>query len=174
MKLPLLFLIVIPMLAACSNETRTVSLSPDKIMTSPDSIVNPTTQPVLVSAHEVVSIVREFIKAIDGGDYDRAIGLGAPGEFKKEGLIKINELFEFDQAIVDHVHIGGENAAVLTNPIPAQAPVRTGQFGYSLRKNCDRWLIRDVDYLPHEQAVDEWLSGFRSVESAAKRVAVAE
>lgn len=124
--------------------------------------------------HEVVSTVYEFLKAIDGGDYDHAIELGTPNEFKREELVKFNEHFKLDQAKVLEAYVGNEQAAVLTNTIPAQAPARTGQFGYSLRRNRDRWLIRDSDFLPNDEAVERWLSGFRSVEPVAERVAVAE
>ena len=36
--------------------------------------------------HEVVSTVREFLKAIEGGDYDRAIELGTPMSSREKGL----------------------------------------------------------------------------------------
>jgi hypothetical protein len=124
--------------------------------------------------HEVVSTVYEFLKAIDGGDYDHAIELGTPNEFKREGLIKFNEIFELDQAKVLEAYVGNKQAAVLTSTIPAQAPARTGQFGYSLLRNEDGWLIRDSDFLPNNEAVEKWLSGFRSVEPDAERVAVAD
>ena len=118
--------------------------------------------------HEVVSTVREFLKAIDSGDYERAIELGTPNEFKQEGLVKINEAFELDKAEITEAYVGYENAAVLTNSIPASH--RTSQFGYSLIKSDNRWLIRDVDMLPSDEAVQKWLAGFESVEPNAKRV----
>jgi hypothetical protein len=119
--------------------------------------------------HEVVLVVREFIMAFEIGDYDRAIGLGTPNEFKREGLVKINEVFEFDKAEVTDAYVGYENAAVLTNSIPA--PTGTVQFGYSLVKSGNRWLIRDVDMLPSNESVKKWLAGFEGVEPTAKRVA---
>jgi len=122
--------------------------------------------------HEVVSIVREFLKAIDGGDYDRAIGLGTPNEFKREGLVKVNEAFDFDKTEIAKAFVGYENAAVLMNSITT--PTGTGQFGYSLVKSDNRWLIRDVDMLPNNEAVQKWLAGFERVEPTAKRVAGAD
>ena len=119
--------------------------------------------------HEIVTIVREFLMAIDGGDYDRAIELGTPNEFKREGLVKVNEAFDFDKTEITEAFVGYENAAVLTNSIPG--PSSTGQFGYSLLKNENRWLIRDVDWLPNNEAVEKWLAGFKGVEPSAKRVA---
>ncbi len=118
--------------------------------------------------HEVVSTVREFLKAIDSGDYDRAIGLGTPNEFKREGLVKINETFEFDKAEITEAYVGNENAAVLTNSIPASRGAV--QFGFSLIKSDNHWLIRDVDMLPSDEAVKKWFAGFEGVEPTAKRV----
>jgi len=123
-----------------------------------------------LTEHEVVSTVREFLTAIDGGDYDRAIGLGIANEFKREGLVKVNEAFELEKAEVIKAYVGNKNAAVLTNAIPTQTPVQTVQFGYSLVENSDRWLIRDVDLLPNNKAVQQWLAGFKSVEPTAKRL----
>jgi len=128
-----------------------------------------TAQSTTPTEHEVVSTVREFLKAIDGGDYDRAIGLGTPNEFKREGLVKVNEAFDFDKIEITEAFVGYENAAVLTNPI--LGPSGTGQFGYSLLKNGNRWLIRDVDWLPNNEAVGKWLAGFNGIEPNAKRVA---
>lgn len=122
--------------------------------------------------HDVVSTVREFLKAIDGGDYDRAIELGTPNEFKREGLSKVNEAFHLDKAEIIEAYVGNENAAVLTNSIPW--PSGTFQFGYSLVKKDERWLIRDVDMLPNNEAVQKWLTGFKGVEPNAERVAGAD
>ena len=134
----------------------------------------PPAKSVHVTEHEVVSVVRQFLTAIETGEYDVAMGLGTAGEFKREGLIKFNEFFELDQAKVLEAYVGNKQAAVLTNTIPAQEPARTGQFGYSLLRDVDCWLIRDSDFLPNNEAVEKWLSGFRSVEPDAVRVAVAE
>ena len=121
--------------------------------------------------HEVISIVREFLKATVGGDYDRAIGLGTPNEFKREGLVKCSEVFELEKAEVIDAYVGNKNAAVLTNSITVQTRTQTVQFGFSLIKNGDGWLIRDLDQLPNNEAVQQWLAGFQSVEPNAKRVA---
>ena len=121
--------------------------------------------------HEVVSTVYEFLRAIDGGDYDRAIGLGTPNEFKREGLVKANEVFELEKAEVIDAYVGNKNAAVLTNSITIQTGTQTVQFGFSLIKNGDGWLIRDLDQLLNNEGVQQWLAGFRSVEPNAKRVA---
>ena len=118
--------------------------------------------------HEVVSTVREFLNAIDSGDYDRAIGLGTPNEFKQEGLVKINETFKFDKVEITEAYVGSENAAVLTNSIPSSRGAV--QFGFSLIKSDNHWLIRDVDMLPSDEAVKKWLDGFEGVEPNAKRV----
>ena len=124
--------------------------------------------------HEVASIVRRFLEAIDADNYDLADTFAKPGGFTREGMIKLNAHLELEQAKMMEAYVGRTNAAVVTNTIPAKAPARTGRFGYSLRKYDGRWLIRDSDLLRHDEAVEEWLSGFRSVEPAAERVAVAE
>lgn len=44
------------------------------------------------------------------------------------------------------------------------------QFGHSLVKSGDRWLIRDVDMLPNNDSEQKWLAGFKGVEPNVKRV----
>lgn len=119
--------------------------------------------------HEVVVIVRDFLNAVDGGDYDRAIGLGTPDEFKREGLIQVNEAFDFAGIGIAEAFVGEKNAAVLIDSV--SGPSGTGQFGYSLVTSDNRWLVRDVDWLPTNEAVEKWLDGFKRVEPNAKSVA---
>ncbi|MFC1766643.1 hypothetical protein ACFL6U_31770 [Planctomycetota bacterium] len=128
----------------------------------------PSVESTAPTEHEVVVIVRAFLKAIDGGDYDQAIAMGTPDEFKREGLIQVNEAFDFANIDITEALVGDEQAAVLIGSIPG--PSGTGQFGYSLVKNDNSWLIRDVDWLPRTEAVEKWLTGFKSVEPNAKRV----
>lgn len=119
--------------------------------------------------HEIIVIVREFLKAIDDGDYEHAIGMGTPNEFKREGLIKVNEAFDFANIDITEAFVGDKNAAVLIDSIPG--PSSTVQFGYSLVKSGNQWLVRDVDMLPDNESVKKWLAGFKGVEPTAKRVA---
>ena len=119
--------------------------------------------------HEVVSTVLEFLKAINTGDYDRAVELGTPNEFKREGLIEINKAFNFNNVEFAGAYVGNENATVVTNKI--SGPTVTVQFGFSLKKSGNQWLIRDVDMLPNNEKVQQWLTGFKNVEPNAKRVA---
>lgn len=118
--------------------------------------------------HEVVVIVREFLNSIEAGNYDRAIELGTPNEFKREGLVKTNEVFDFNKAEITEAYVGNEQSAVLTNSIPART--ETVQFGLVLIKIGSHWLIRDVDMLPRDEAVEKWLAGFNGVEPNAKRI----
>ena len=118
--------------------------------------------------HEVVAIVREFLKAIKGGDYDRAIELSTPGEFKREGLIQVNEAFDFSNIGISKALVGSQNAAVLINSI--SGPSGMGQFGCSLVQSNNLWLIRDVDWLPRNEAVEKWLAGFKGIEPNAQRI----
>ncbi len=129
----------------------------------------PTVQSTATTEHEIVATVREFVKAIDDGEYDHAIGLSTPNEFKREGLVEVNGAFDLAKTEIAEAFAGYENAAVLANPIPG--PSGTVQFGYSLTRNGDHWLIRDVDMLPNNDAVEKWLAGFKGVEPNAKRVA---
>jgi len=129
----------------------------------------PAAQSTDSTEHEVVTIVREFLKAIDGGDYDHAIGLGTPNEFRREGLVEVNEAFDFANIGITEAFVGDKNAAVLINSV--SGPSGTGQFGYSLVKSGNPWLIRDVDWLPDNEAVEKWLTGFKGVEPNAKHVA---
>ncbi len=110
--------------------------------------------------HEVVSVVREFLKYIENADYDHAIDLGTPGEFTRDGLAREFGDFELSQARVIEAYVGKKHAGVLTH-----LPV---QMGFSLIKNGDGWLIRDTDRLPDDQWVQKWLAGFRRVEPDAE------
>ena len=74
-------------------------------------------QSASLAKHEIVSTVHEFIKAIDSGDYDRAIELGTPNEFKREGLIQVNEAFDFANIGITEAFVGDKNAAVLIDSV---------------------------------------------------------
>jgi len=120
--------------------------------------------------HEVVSTVQEFLMAIDAGDYDRAIELCTPNVLRRDGLIKINEIFNFNNVEIAEAYVGNKNSAVLTNSIHGATAEATVQFGFSLVKSGNRWLIRDVDMLPNDKEVQDWFVGFKDVEPTAKRV----
>ncbi len=114
----------------------------------------------------MISVVHEFLKSIENTDYDHAIELGTSGEFKRDGLAKFGEAFELSEARVIEAYVGKKQAAVLTNPIPII------QMGFSLVRNGDGWLIRDLDQLPDDQWVQKWLAGFHSVEPDAEVLSI--
>ena len=118
--------------------------------------------------HEAVLVVREFLKAIESGDYDRAIGLGTSGKVKREGLVEVGKSFDWGKADIAEALVGGANAAVLTQRLAASEAAKPGQFGFHLVSDRDRWLIRDVDFLPDDQAVEKWLADFRRLEPDAR------
>jgi len=122
--------------------------------------------------HEVVSNVYEFFKAIDSGDYDRAIELGAPNEFNQEELILINRYFDFKNVEIAQAYVGNKNSAVLTSLIPTidQAKKRM-RLGCSLVKSGNRWLISRLATLYYPNDAQEWIADFKDVEPAAKHVA---
>ncbi|MCP4455528.1 MAG: hypothetical protein GY809_29060 [Planctomycetes bacterium] len=122
--------------------------------------------------HEVVVVVRAFMEAIEGGDYDKAIDMGTPDEFNQEGLGKVNEAFEFVKINVAEAFVGALNAAVLIDSV--SGPSGPGQFGFALVRSGNDWLIRDADWLPDSDAVKKWLAGFKGVEPDAERVAGAD
>jgi hypothetical protein len=124
------------------------------------------------SEHEVVMNVRTFVKAIEDGDYDQAIDMGTPNEFNREGLGQVNDAFEFVQIEIAQAFVGELNAAVLIDSV--SGPSGPGQFGFSLIKSGNRWLIRDVDWLPGTDDVGKWLAGFNGVEPNATSVAGAD
>ena len=152
--------------AGCKNDDNDNQESPaTETQQQPAALPAESTAP---PEHEVVVIVRDFLKAIDGGDYDQAIGMGTPNEFKREGLIQVNEAFDFSSIDISKALVGNQNAAVLIDSV--SGPSGAGQFGYSLVKSGNRWLIRDVDWLPRSEAVEKWLTGFKGVEPNAQRV----
>jgi len=121
--------------------------------------------------HEVVSTVLEFFKAIDAGDYERAIELGSPNEFDREELILINGGFDFKNVKIAEAYVGIKNSVVLASPIftIAQAKERM-HLGFSLVKSRNRWLISRMYMHYYLNDAQEWLAGFKDVEPAAKRV----
>ena len=130
----------------------------------------PAVESTALPEHEVVLIVREFLKAIEDGDYEHAIELGTPNEFTVEGLTKFKDVFQLGEVEVIKAYVGNEQAAVLTNTIAATPPAPAGQFGYSLLRNGNGWLIRDSDFLPNKELVENRFAGFKGVEPNAKRV----
>ena len=118
--------------------------------------------------HEAVMVVREFLKATASGDFDRAVGLSTRGEFKREGLAEVAKSFDLSKADIAEALVGAANAAVLTQRLAARGEAKPGQFGFHLVSEHDRWLIRDVDFLPDDQAAEKWLADFRELEPGAR------
>ncbi|MCF7731805.1 MAG: ankyrin repeat domain-containing protein [Akkermansiaceae bacterium] len=118
--------------------------------------------------HEAVLVVREFFKAVEGGDYDRVVGLATSGKVKREGLVELGKAFDWGKADIDEALVSGGNAAVLTQRLPASEAAKPGQFGFHLVNDRDRWLIRDGDFLPDAEAAKKWLADFRRLEPDAR------
>ena len=124
--------------------------------------------------HTAVSNVRSFLSALAAGEYDRAQSLTVPGKLKPEGLTRLNEQLRLNQAHISKALVGKEKAAVLTDVIePKESKqAKSGQWGFSLGKVGDRWLIGDIDFFPNERAIEKWLAAYRKVEPAAIEIAL--
>jgi hypothetical protein len=131
-----------------------------------------TEQSAVPAQHKVISTVHEFIKAIDTGDYDRAIELSAPNKFNRERLISINGGYIFNNVEIVGAYVSNKNSVVLASPIftIGQAKERM-HFGFSLVKSGKRWIIHRMYIHYFLDDAQKWLDGFKDVEPAAQRVA---
>jgi hypothetical protein len=128
------------------------------------------------AVHMAITTTRDFLSAVGTGDFDRAGKLVLPERFPKDKLQKLKDSLVVEGAKVQEAHLGQEQAAVITDAIPPrqEGGGRTGRWGVSLRKQGQGWLIRDMDFLPNEQAVERYLAGFRKGEPNAEKVVIAK
>jgi hypothetical protein len=107
------------------------------------------------------------------GDFDRAGKLVAPERYPKDKLQQLKDSLIIEGVTVREAHLGQQQAAVITNDIsPRQeGRGRTGRWGVSLRKYGESWMVRDLDFLPSDDAVAKYLANFRKVEPSAERIA---
>lgn len=123
------------------------------------------------SKHPVVTTAREFLNTVASGKYNRALALSIPGEITQQGLMGMHEAFQWDQATFAQIWVGAEQAAVITNAIPAtQGDVSTAWALNLVVIEDGRWLVRLVDMLPTPQLVEDYVAAFHEVAPNAKAI----
>ena len=130
------------------------------------------TQPATPAQHEVVSTVQEFLKAIDSGDYNRAIKLCTPEEFNIERLISIKGDYKLKNVEIPEAYVGNKNSVVLASPVfTIERSKDRMHLGFSLVKSRNHWLIHRMYMHYYLNDAQDWLSDFKNIEPNAKRVA---
>jgi hypothetical protein len=123
------------------------------------------------SKHPVVTTAQEFLSAINAGNYNRALSLTMPGEITEQSLKGMHEAFQWDQATFTQVWVDAEQAAVITNSVPAKEANVAVAWALNLVATQDgRWLVRLTDLLQTQEIVDDYLAAFHEVAPNAKSV----
>ena len=113
-----------------------------------------------------------FLACLKKGDYPAAIALSRPGEFSPEGLAKLRRVFVLDQAAIDRAWADTETGCAVTGRVPVTEGRRDEcSLGFGLIRSGSRWIIRDLDLLPHEKAIKKFVEGFRKVAPDAREIA---
>jgi hypothetical protein len=125
--------------------------------------------------HASIKITEDFYSAVASGEFDKALAL-TNGRYPKEKLQKMKDALRVEDAEVQEAHVGKENVAIVTHEIAPrdEKQARKGRWGVSLRLIDGKWLIRDFDFLPNDEAVQKWLGEFQKVEPKAEKVVVSE
>lgn len=165
-------LIVALALCGCSKkeeppQTQTVEIQPALAQPSPSDEPNVPVE----SKHPVVTTAQEFVNTVATGKYNRALALSIPGEITQQSLLGMHNAFQWDQATFTQIWVGAEQAAVITNFIPARQGTISAAWALNLVVIQDgRWLIRLVDMLPTPQVVEDYVAAFQEVAPNAQAV----
>jgi hypothetical protein len=125
-----------------------------------------------MEARDPVAAARLFLQAITTAQYDRAVALCVPGKFTAQGFMQMALAFQMDRAFLGQAWAAGKLAAVVTDFVPTKQGAVTGaMWGLKLvPTEGGHWRVRDMDFLPNQEAVDKYLTMFREGEPDAKAV----
>jgi len=118
-------------------------------------------------------VARRFVDLLRSGQDDgELLALTVPDTIRDPGefLPKLREYFDLAGVTIQELWIADEDACALTCSFPAREGERNGALGIGLRKHGNRWLVRDIDALPTEQARQRFVQGFRDAYSSARQV----
>ena len=116
------------------------------------------------SEHPIVAVTREFFTASAAGNFSRALALSVPGDITGQGLAGMRAAFSLEQATFAQAWVGAEQAAVITDFLPAQHGSARAAWAINLIVTEDgRWLVRLSDILFNEQMVEDYLAAFHEV-----------
>lgn len=125
-----------------------------------------------------MALTEAFCSAVAAGEIEKAQKLLVAGTYSDVELRRLKEILPFEEA---KAHVGTAQFAMLTNEIAArgEAPARAGarprkgRWGVSLQFVAGNWLIRDLTFIPNEEALSKYLEQFRKSEPQAKKIVVA-
>ena len=127
------------------------------------SATHPATQPAAGGPRETAEA---FLAAVAAGEVDKALTCTTETyarDHRREVVALVGNA-DLSAAKVTHVEQAGADAAVVFAPINPKAGGWPGgpiSLGVGLRRVGQAWRVRDLDALPHEHAVKEYLEGFR-------------
>ena len=106
-----------------------------------------------------------FLRAVADDRIEDAYSLttDAYRKGKPEGLPRLRQVLELKDFKLgeDATSADGRRAAIVTPPLPLRGRDRTGALGIGLVREGDRWLVRDLDALPDDDASAAFLAKFR-------------
>ena len=127
--------------------------------------------------------ITAFVKGLAAGKYDEAYARttpayqeGHPKEKWKQGFTRLAGSVDLSKLKVEQVLANeqppkGRNArAAAVTGFVAAKDGRKLAMGYGLIRQDDRWLVRDIDMLPDEAKLKEFLDGFKEHEPEAKPI----
>ncbi len=125
---------------------------------------------------DALQVAQRFLGLVKSGKNDPAlVGLTVPDEIRSpsEFLPKFRNYFDLSHATIMEFWLADEDACAVTSFFPARQDGKTAAMGIGLRKNGDRWLVRDIDALPDKQKAAAYVKDFRDANPSALQVPVA-
>jgi hypothetical protein len=143
-----------------------VSRKAAPVAPQPAVVINP------ADAKDPVVAARLFLQAVATAQYDGAVALCVPGKFTAQAFRQMALTFQMDKALLGQVWVGSKVAAAVTDLVPTkQGAVAGAVWGLKLvPTEGGHWSVRDMDFLPNQQAADKYLATFREDEPDAKSV----
>jgi hypothetical protein len=149
------------------RETTTAEAQPPPAPPAESNVPTPPAE----SEHPILATTRAFLNALAAGNYGKARSLTVPGESIQELLAGMHEAFQWDPVTFTHAWAGAEQAAVITNPVPATQGSVTAAWAFNLVRTEDgHWLVRLADMVQTPQIIEDYLAAFREVAPDAKSI----
>ena len=115
------------------------------------------------------AVSEAFYEAVAKGDDAKAQELSREGEFR-QGFDQLRQHMDLAKGRINRVWADSENACAVTTFMPTKDAEGTFAFGLGLCKVNGRWIVRDLDALPNQQALDGFVAGFRKLAPTAVEV----
>lgn len=110
--------------------------------------------------HPVLKVAREFLDALAQGRDEQATGMAQPGTVKVTGFPQLRAHLDLSGVTIVKALANSTDACVLTGPMPFRDRAGLAAMGLGLRKQGDRWLVRDIDALPTPDAARQFREGY--------------